>query len=99
MKPGYALHLFMILILQNLATNAICQNVNDLKLKDFHPQSIYKIPQTKIEKAKYPVIDFHSHDYPKKDVELAEWVKTMDEVGIEKSIILTYSTGARFDSV
>ena len=45
------------------------------------------------------MIDFHSHDYPKTDAEVDEWVKTMDEVGIAKSIILSYSTGARFDSV
>ncbi|HEY1869435.1 MAG TPA: amidohydrolase family protein [Chitinophagaceae bacterium] len=99
MKLGYALHLFMIVILQNLVTNAICQNVDDMKLKDFHPQSIYKIPQTEIGKAKYPVIDFHSHDYPKTDAEVDKWVKTMDEVGIAKTIILTYSTGTRFDSI
>jgi predicted TIM-barrel fold metal-dependent hydrolase len=77
---------------------AICQDVNDLKLKDFHPVSIYKIPETKVEKAKYAVTDFHSHDYPKTDAEVDEWVKTMDRAGIAKSIILTYSTGAQFDS-
>ena len=87
------------LFCKNFATVAICQNVNDLKLKDFHPVSIYKTPQTKIEKAKYPVIDFHSHDYPKTEEQIDEWVKTMDEVGIARSTILSYSTGAKFDSV
>jgi hypothetical protein len=82
----------------SLHTTAVCQNVNDLKLKDFRPVSIYKIPQTKVEKAKYPVIDFHSHDYPKSDAEVDEWIKTMNEVGISKSIILTYATGKKFDS-
>ena len=86
-------------VLQSLAISAVCQTVNDLKLKDFHPVSIYKIPETKIKKAKYPVIDFHSHDYPKTDFEVDEWVKTMDEAGISRSIILSYSTGARFDSI
>jgi predicted TIM-barrel fold metal-dependent hydrolase len=57
------------------------------------------VPQTKIEKAKYPVTDFHSHDYPKTDAGVDEWVKTMNETGIAKTIILSYSTGARFDSV
>lgn len=74
------------------------QEINHLKLKDFKPVSIYKIPQTRIEKAKYPVIDFHSHDYPGSAAEVAEWVKTMDEVGIAKSIVLTYATGKKFDS-
>jgi hypothetical protein len=36
-------------VLQSLAISAVCQTVNDLKLKDFHPVSIYKIPETKIE--------------------------------------------------
>ena len=90
--------LFVSIILF-LKETALCQNVNNLKLKDYHPISIYKIPQTKIEKAKYPVIDFHSHDYPKSDKEVDDWVHTMNEVGIAKTIILSYSTGARFDSI
>jgi len=98
MKPTYA-RLFAFLIAHNFSAVANCQNVNDLKLKDFRPVSIYKTPQTKIEKAKYPVIDFHSHDYPKTDEQVDEWVKTMDQVGIARSTILSYSAGARFDSV
>jgi len=82
-----------------LTRTGICQDINNLKLKDFHPVSIYKIPQTKVEKAKYPVIDFHSHDYAKSDAAVDQWIKTMDEVGIAKSIILTYATGRRFDSI
>jgi len=89
----------LLILLQTLSTVAIGQNVNDLKLKDYRPVSIYKTPQTKVEKARYPVIDFHSHDYPKTDEAVDEWVKTMDAAGIAKSIILSYSTGARFDSV
>ena len=99
MKSKNAPRLFAFLIVQSFAAVAICQSVNDLRLKDFHPVSIYKTPQTKIEKAKYPVIDFHSHDYPKTDKQVDEWVKTMDEVGIARSTILTYSTGTKFDSV
>jgi predicted TIM-barrel fold metal-dependent hydrolase len=33
------------------------------------------------------------------DAQLDEWVQTMDNVGISKSIILSYSAGAKFDSV
>lgn len=91
--------LLLPIFLQTLGTVAIGQNVKDLKLNDYRPVSIYKTPQTKVEKARYPVIDFHSHDYPKSDQEVDEWVKTMDAAGISKSIILSYSTGTRFDSV
>ena len=93
------LKLFFCFAYQIIIVTAFCQKVNDLKLKDFRPVSIYKVPETKIDKAKYPVIDLHSHDYPESDSEVDAWVKTMDETGIEKTMILTYSTGARFDSI
>src|SRR5919112_6296904 len=91
-------HLILTVLIQIITLNTFCQDVDDLKLKDYRPISIYKTPQTKIEKAKYPVFDFHSHDYPKTDAEVDKWVKTMDEAGIAKTMILTYSTGAGFDS-
>ena len=75
------------------------QNPEELKLKDFRPQSIYRVPVTKITKAKYPVIDMHSHNYVKTDEQVAEWVKTMDRAGIEKTIILSGATGGLFDSI
>ena len=93
-------HVFVLFtLLVSLSLSAAGQEANDLKLKDYRPVSIYKTPQTKVEKAKYPIIDFHSHDYPKTDAEVDQWVKTMNEVGIAKSIILSYATGAAFDSV
>ncbi len=75
------------------------QNVDQLLLKDYRPKSIYKIPVTRVAKAKYPITDMHSHPYAKTEQELAQWVKTMDEVGVEKSVILSYATGAKFDSI
>jgi predicted TIM-barrel fold metal-dependent hydrolase len=70
-----------------------------LLLKDYRPQSIYKIPITEVAKAKFPVIDMHSHPYAKTAAEIDEWVRNMDEVGIEKTMILTMSTGAAFDEI
>ncbi len=71
----------------------------DILLKDYEPVSMYNTPKTTVEKAKFPVIDFHTHPYAKSDEEIQQWVKTMDSFGIAKSIILTYSTGKRFDSI
>ena len=68
-------------------------------LKDYRPQSIYKIPITVIPKAKYPIIDMHSHPYAKTPQQIDEWVSTMDEVGVEKTMILTMATGAEFDEI
>ena len=73
--------------------------MNQITVNDFQPVSIYKTPQTKITKAKFPVIDMHSHNYAKTDAEVDEWVKMMDRLGIAKTMILSYSTGAAFDSV
>lgn len=70
-----------------------------LLLKDYRPQSIYKIPITDIPRAKHPVIDMHSHPYAKTAQEIDQWVRTMDDVGIEKTILLTMTTGAQFDDI
>ena len=41
----------------------------------------------------------HSHPYAKTAAEIDEWVRNMDEVGVEKTIILTMATGAEFDGI
>ena len=68
-------------------------------LKDYRPKSLYKIPVTEIVKAKYPIIDMHSHPYAKTAQQIDEWVKNMDEVGVEKTVILTMAIGTEFDDI
>ncbi len=65
-------------------------------LKDYQPRSIYKIPVTQVSRAKFPIIDMHSHAYAKTPEEIAEWVRNMDEAGIEKTILLTETSGQDF---
>jgi predicted TIM-barrel fold metal-dependent hydrolase len=71
----------------------------DILLKDYRPKSIYNTPKTTVEKAKFPVIDLHSHPYAKSEDEIKDWVATMDRRGIAKTVVLTYQTGAKFDSI
>ncbi len=64
----------------------------ELRLWDFQPRSIFKVPVTNIEKAKYPVIDLHQHGAhtgPDPAVVIQNMVKTMDAVGVERSVIFT----------
>lgn len=91
--------LFCYFINSVYSINSYAQNPEELTLKNYRPQSIYKIPVTKVTRAKYPAIDMHSHTYAMNDAELAKWVKIMDEVGVTKTIIMTTFTGAQFDSV
>jgi predicted TIM-barrel fold metal-dependent hydrolase len=70
-----------------------------LFLKDYAPVSIYRTPVTDVNRAMYPVIDMHSHPYAKSPEELDTWVRIMDEVGIEKTIVMTYAYGEKFDSL
>ena len=67
-------------------------------LKDYRPRSIFKIPETRVERARFAVIDVHSHDYAPNDAAVRRWVQTMDEVGLEKTLILSGATGSRFDA-
>lgn len=70
-----------------------------LLLKDYRPISIFKVPVTEIAKAKFPIIDMHSHPYAKTPAEIDTWIKNMDAVNVEKTLILTMTTGKEFDRI
>ena len=70
-----------------------------LLLKDFRPKSVYRIPETAVEKAKYPAIDMHAHVYAKTPEQIAEWIRQMDQAGVQKAIVMTGATGKRFDDI
>lgn len=94
-------YLSLLIIISFLYSGIISygQSVNDLKLKDYRPKSIYNIPVTNVVRAKYSATDMHTHVYGRDDQEIAEWIKTMDACGIEKAIVLTGATGERFDNL
>jgi len=75
------------------------QNIDNILLKDFKPISLYNIPKTEVAEAMYPIIDAHSHVYAQSGEEITNWVKTMDEIGVEKTIVLTQAVGEEFDSL
>jgi predicted TIM-barrel fold metal-dependent hydrolase len=73
--------------------------MDGVKLKDHAPKSSLIIQETTIAKAKFPVIDVHAHVEARTPQQVAEWVRTMDEAGVEKTVILSGATGARFDAL
>jgi predicted TIM-barrel fold metal-dependent hydrolase len=79
--------------------------MDDVLLKDYAPKSTLITQETFIPKAKFPVIDVHVHHYPDRaedkspEEALADWVKTQDETGVEKSVVLTVATGDEFDKL
>jgi predicted TIM-barrel fold metal-dependent hydrolase len=86
--------------LMALSTPAQAQTTPDqVLLKDYRPKSIFKIPETRVEKARFPVVDMHSHNYGATDDQLRRWVQTMDQVGLQKTVILSGNTGAKFDEL
>jgi len=96
---GLAIALPSSIAAQEKKSTTTASNPNTILLKDYRPHSIYKVPITKIDKARYPIIDMHSHPEPKTDAEINVWLKNMDEVGVEKSIVLTMATAKPFDDM
>jgi predicted TIM-barrel fold metal-dependent hydrolase len=70
-----------------------------VRLEDWRPKSSLVVPRTDTPKAKYRAIDVHSHAYARTPEEVAQWVSVMDEVGVEKTIVLTGAVGKRFDDL
>lgn len=84
---------------QNMEPDLESGGPETLLLKNFRPESIFNVPVTTVDKARYPVIDMHAHTYARSEAEMDQWVKTMDERGIEKTVILSPIHGREFDSV
>ena len=73
--------------------------MDGILLKDYAPRSSLVVQETFVPKARYPVIDSHIHVVGRSDEEVADWVRTMDEVGVETSIVLTGAIGSEFDAL
>jgi predicted TIM-barrel fold metal-dependent hydrolase len=79
--------------------------MDGILLKNYAPKSSVVGPKTFLPKAKFPVIDVHTHNYPgsagdaatKKT--LADWVKVQRDAGITTSLLLTSTTGEEFDQL
>jgi len=70
----------------------------NFKLSEFRPISLFNTPKTRITKAKFPVIDMHAHAWDLKS-DIAEWVNRMDAANIEKTVVLSFETGEKFDAI
>lgn len=62
--------------------------VQELRLKDYEPRSVFRIPRTDVRRAKFPVVDMHSHDYAADDAGVAAWVRTLDSCNIRYSSVM-----------
>jgi uncharacterized protein len=76
--------------------------MDQILLKDYAPKTSVVVPETYVPEAHFPVIDVHIHNYPEStegnaSENLARWVETMDEVGVETSVLMTGATGEEFD--
>jgi predicted TIM-barrel fold metal-dependent hydrolase len=74
--------------------------MDSVLLKDYAPKPTLVLPETRVEKARYPVVDVHAHTTMngiKSAADVADWVRTMDETGVETSVVFTDAIGPEFD--
>lgn len=91
---------FLIAMILLSSLTAIAQEAApEFLLNHYRPRSIYRIPVNIPVKAKYPIIDIHSHAYAETAEQLDQWVKMMDQAGIQKTIVQSFATGHEFDSI
>jgi predicted TIM-barrel fold metal-dependent hydrolase len=73
-----------------------------LPLKDFKPKSMMRLPETRVERARFPVIDVHNHvnDAGTEDpIPPAEVVARMDRTNVSRVVILTGGFGEALQRV
>ena len=79
------------------------QDAGDLRLRDFAPRSMLRVPAHEVLRARFPAIDVHNHvndargDDP--PVATAELVDMMDRCNLQTLVILTGAWGERLQAV
>jgi predicted TIM-barrel fold metal-dependent hydrolase len=71
--------------------------MDSMLVKDYAPRPSVVVQETTVGKARFPAIDVHAHTEAKTPEQVKAWVQTMDEVGVETTVVLTGATGAQFD--
>ena len=74
--------------------------MDGILLKDYRPASSLVVPATAVNKARFAAIDAHAHSSMSGATTSAgvdAWVRTMDETGIEWSVVFTDASGTEFD--
>lgn len=56
-------------------------------LNDYLPKSLYRVPVTEVPRAKFRVFDGHDHGHG--PLSVAEMMRIMDKVGVEKTVVFT----------
>jgi predicted TIM-barrel fold metal-dependent hydrolase len=77
--------------------NAAPGPMDAVALKDYAPKPSLIVTETSVSKAKYPAIDVHAHVNARTPEQVYGWVRTMDETGIEMTVVLTGAIGDAFD--
>jgi predicted TIM-barrel fold metal-dependent hydrolase len=97
---------FVGLILVSLPSAAYAQPAADrqsadqILLKDYRPRVLYKVPRTTVTRARFPVIDMHAHPrYARTPEQVDRWLRTMDDLGINQTVLLAGTTKQGFDQV
>jgi predicted TIM-barrel fold metal-dependent hydrolase len=62
------------------------EDIKELKLKDWNPQSMLKVKETHLDKALYPVVDAHNHLGDGRHA--ARFIKEMDAAGVQTVVNL-----------
>ena len=75
------------------------EGLKDIRLFDYKPKSMLVVKETKVKKAKFPVIDAHNHlnRIVNSETDAAEYVKIMDECNVKMVIDLDGGWGENLD--
>jgi predicted TIM-barrel fold metal-dependent hydrolase len=94
-----------LIVLALLAGSAEAgQDTGQLLLKDFKPESMLRVAETRVERARFPVIDVHNHANDARTLtgphpSAEELVARMDRANIQKVVILTGGFGESLQRV
>jgi len=86
------MHIKHVLSLTLFITGVITHSAQDLSFEEYNPKSTLVVPGKVINKAKFPFIDVHGHQFRMPTQDLSELVATMDT--LNEAIMVNLSGGS-----
>ncbi len=89
MKIRYPVLLVFLFVLQTFGVSA-----QQMGFEEYNPASTLVVPTHEVEKAKYPFVDIHSHQFGMGEKDLSELISAMDKLNMAVMVNLSGGSGA-----
>ena len=88
-----------LLFLVSLFVGLIELNAQQMSFEEYNPKSTLVVPRNDVDRAKYPFVDIHSHQFRMATQDLSELINAMDQLNMAVMVNLSGGSGKNLQDI